>query len=86
LYINEGFQSPAASPAASPAGSPSGSPSGVPDQSKCELLMLSYKSLVEKYNSALNVNNKITTDSMLQGIDLMKISLKSMNCQIPDNV
>lgn len=72
LCINEGFQTAI------------GSPSGVPDQSKCEILALSYKSLAERYNKALENNNKSISDSILQGIDIMKISLRSMNCEIPN--
>ena len=72
IYITEGFQSPSGS-----------SPSEVPDQSKCEILILSYKSLVERYNKALNTNNKVLINSMSQGVTTMKTTLTSMNCTVP---
>jgi hypothetical protein len=71
LYTIEGFQSP------------SGTPSGVPDQSKCEILILSYKSLLERYNKALETNNQAIINSISQGVNTMKAALTSMNCTIP---
>ena len=71
LYTLEGFQSP------------SESPSGVPDQSKCEILVLSYKSLVERYDKALNINNQALINSLSQGVTTMKAALTSMNCTVP---